>query len=92
MAGFSKAEWTGLLIICSGNEKKHLNDDSRDFGRLDLPLTEMRKSIGRTGLGSKDMLSLLCPAIILVEILYRQLVPAEVQGRVGKLSFKAIRG
>lgn len=36
------------------------------------------------------MLSLLCPAIILVEILYRQLVP-QVQGRVGKLSFNAIR-
>lgn len=36
------------------------------------------------------MLSLLCPAIILVEILYRQLVP-QVQGRVGKLSFKATR-
>lgn len=36
------------------------------------------------------MLSLLCPAIILVETLYRQVVP-QVQGRVGKLSFKAIR-
>ena len=36
------------------------------------------------------MLSLLCLAIILVEILYRQVIP-RVQGRVGKLSFKAIR-
>lgn len=36
------------------------------------------------------MLSLLCLAIILVEILYRQVIP-QVQGRVGKLALKAIR-
>lgn len=36
------------------------------------------------------MLSLLCLAIILVEILYRQVIP-QVQGKVGMLSFKAIR-
>ena len=36
-------------------------DDSRDFGRLDLPLTEMGKSMGRTGLGEQRHVKFVMP-------------------------------
>lgn len=30
-------------------EKKGINDDSKDYGKPDLPLTETAKTAGRTG-------------------------------------------
>lgn len=91
VAGSSKAEWTGLLMIWWRNERRNsLMMTPGILADWICHWLRWQRAWEKQVWGSKDMLSLLCLAIILVEILYRQVTP-QVQGRVGKLALKAIR-